>query len=58
MILNMVRPYGINPRMSAHAALEGEFNYNDTLLAPLGSMVIAGDNASNRASWALNGTKE
>ena len=43
--------------MSAYTSLEGEFNYNNTPLAPLGSMIIAGDSASTRASWAPHGTK-
>jgi len=57
MTLNMVRPCRINPRMSAYTSLEGEFNYNNTPLAPLGSMIIAGDSASTRTSWAPHGTK-
>ena len=57
MTLNMVRPCRVNPRMSAYTALEGEFTCNDTPLAPLGSMVIAGDTPSQRSSWAPHGTK-
>ena len=44
--LNMVRPCRTNPRMSAYTSLEGEFNCNNTPLAPLGSIIIAGDSAS------------
>lgn len=57
MTLRMVRPCMINPRMSACTALEGEFNCNNMPLAPLGSMLIAGDNVSTRASWAPHETK-
>ena len=57
MILNMVTPYRINLRMSACTALEGDFNYNNTPLAPLGLITIARDNVSNRNSWAPYGTK-
>ena len=57
MTLIMVRPCRINPRMSACTALEGEFIYNSTSLAPLGSMIIARDNISTQTSWAPHGTK-
>ena len=57
MTLNIVRPCRINPRMSACAALEGEFNYNNTPLAPLGCMIISDDNVSTRTSWAPRVTK-
>ena len=36
MTLNMLRPCRTNPRMSACTALEGEFNYERTPLAPPG----------------------
>ena len=42
MILNMLRLCRINPRMSVYTSLEREFTYNSTLLAPLGSQIIAG----------------
>ena len=57
MTLNMVRPCRFNPLMSAHTALEGEFQYADTPLAPLGSLAIAGTTPSQRASWAPHGTR-
>ena len=57
MTINMVSPCRLNPRMSAYAALEGEFNCSDTPLVPLGSNIIAGDTNSQQASEALHGTK-
>ena len=57
MTLNMVRPCRFNPLMSACTALEGEFQYADTPLAPLGSLAIAGTTPSQRASWAPHGTR-
>ena len=43
MILNMLRPYQLKPKLSAYCTLEGKFSYNYTPLAPLGSKVIAYD---------------
>ena len=43
--------------MPAYTALEGEFNYLNTPLAPLGSQVIAGITPAQRQSWAPHGTK-
>ena len=43
--------------MSAYTALEGEFDYNSTLLEPLVSLVIAGVAPDKRASWAPHRTK-
>ena len=40
MTLNMLRPCRTNPRMPACTALEGEFNYERTPLAPPGMKVI------------------
>ena len=57
MTSNMVTPCRTNPRMSAHTALEGEFNYNNTPLAPLESMIKAGDNVFTRTSWEPHATK-
>jgi len=55
MTLNMMQPCRSNPKMSAHAALEEEFNYNTHLLAPLGSKVIAFSYPNTCQTWALYG---
>ena len=56
MTLNMLRPCRFNPKMSAYTALEGEFDYNSTPLAPLGSKVIAFKPPGVRQTWAPHGT--
>ena len=46
MTLHMVRLCRISLQMSVYISLEGEFNYSNISLAPLGSMIIAGNSAS------------
>ena len=41
--------------MSVYAYLFGEFNYNQTPIAPPGTKVLAHAKPDNRASWAPNG---
>ena len=55
LTLNLVRPCRYNPKLSAYEALEGNFSYNHTPLAPLGSKVIAHDTPQQRATWAPHG---
>ena len=40
IMLNLLRKSRINPKLSGHAILHGEFNYNATLLAPPGTKVV------------------
>ena len=51
----MLRPCRYNPKLSACTALEGEYSYNHTPIAPLGSKVIAHDHVYGRQSWAPHG---
>ena len=39
--LNMLRTSRINPKLSAYATLEGQFNFNQTPLAPPGTRALA-----------------
>ena len=55
LTLNIVRPCRFNPKLSAYEALEGNFSYNHTPLAPLGAKVIAHDTPQQRATWAPHG---
>ena len=55
LTLNLVRPCRYNPKLSAYEALEGNFSYNHTPLAPLGSKVIAHDTPQQRSTWAPHG---
>ena len=55
LTLNLLRAARTNPKLSAHAYIEGNFDYNKTPLAPPGTRVIAHDHPSTRATWAPNG---
>ena len=44
LTLNLLRKSCMNPKLSGYAQLDGEFNYNATPLAPLGTQVIACEN--------------
>ena len=53
--LNLLRPYRINPTLSAHAQLHGQFDFNATPFAPPGTKVIVHQNPTNRENWAPQG---
>ena len=56
MTLNMLRTSRRDPSKSAHDALEGDFDFNRTPLAPLGTPAVVYDDPSVRGSWAPHGT--
>jgi hypothetical protein len=53
--LNLLRPARINPRLSAHAQLNGAFDYNRTPLAPPGIKVLIHETPANRRTWDPHG---
>ena len=53
--LKLLRPYRINPTLSAHAQLHGLFDFNATPFAPLGTKVILHLKPTIRKSWAPRG---
>jgi len=53
--LNLLWPYCINPKLSAHEAIKGIFNYDATPLAPPGTKVIIYESPAQRKSWATHG---
>ena len=55
--LNLLRSSRINPRLSAEAQLNGQFDYNRTPMAPPGTRVVIHEKPGNRASWAPHGSK-
>ena len=55
LTLSLLRSAHCNPKLSAYAYLNGNFNYSRTPLAPFGTKVVAHNKPSNRTSWALNG---
>ena len=55
LTLNLLRSARLNPKLSAHAFLFGQFDYNKTPIAPPGIKVIAHKKPSVRGTWAPNG---
>eukprot|EP00957_Ditylum_brightwellii_P120811 9214743-Ditylum_brightwellii.AAC.1 len=56
LMLNLLRQAHINPKLSAHAVLEGPHDFNKVPLAPPGTRAVIFDDPSKRASWAPHGT--
>ena len=48
LTLNLLRTARVNPKLSAHSYLFGEFNINATPLAPPGTKVLVHNKATNR----------
>jgi hypothetical protein len=55
LTLNLLRSSRNNPRLSAHAYLFGEFNFNATPLAPPGTKVLLHKKPDDRTSWGPHG---
>ena len=53
--LNLLRPSRINPTLSLHSQLHGQFDFNATPFAPPGTKVIVHQNPTIRQSWAPRG---
>jgi hypothetical protein len=53
--LNLLRKSIINPRMSAYAQLNGNFDFNRTPLDPPGTRIISDEKTDQRASWDPHG---
>ena len=53
--VNLLRAARVNPKLSSHAYLFGEFNFNATPLAPPGTRVIIHKQVDNRTSWGAHG---
>jgi hypothetical protein len=52
LTLNLLRNSRINPRLSAEAHLNGQFDYNKTPIAPPGIRVIIHEKSNKRGTWA------
>ena len=50
----MLRSYRTNPSLSSHAAINGNFDFNATPLAPPGTKVLIHGEASNRPSFSTH----
>jgi hypothetical protein len=55
LTVNLLQQSCINPKLSAHAQLNGPFDYNATTLAPPGTRVIIHDKPDKIGSWAHHG---
>jgi hypothetical protein len=55
LTLNLLRSSRVNPNLSAHAYLHGNFDFNKTPLAPPGTKVVVHLKPEQRASWAFHG---
>ena len=49
--LNMLRVSRVNPKLSAYAVLEGQFNFNKTPLAPVGTKALVFLDPTKRHTW-------
>ena len=54
LAVNIVRPCRQNPLLSAWTALEGEYHFHATPIAPPGSQMLMYQNPSKRPSWRAN----
>jgi hypothetical protein len=53
--LNLLRSSRINPKLSAHAQVNGQFDYNRTPLRPPGCRVLAHVKPDDRTTWSPHG---
>ena len=53
--LTLLRPSRINPTLSSHTQLHGQFDFNATPFAPPGTKVIVHQKPTIRKSWAPRG---
>ena len=54
--LNLLRTSRINPKLSAYASLESEFNFNTTPLAPPGTKALIFIDPTQRKTWGTYAT--
>ena len=55
LTLNLLRTSRINPLKSAHADSFGDFDFNETPLAPPGTRALTCEDPATRESWAPHG---
>ena len=54
--LKLIRNFCFNPKLSEYADLHGMFDYNKTMLAPFGTIVLVHNNTTNCLTWESHGT--
>jgi hypothetical protein len=55
LTLNLLRSSRIHPSLSAHASLFGQFDFNRTPLAPMGTQIVAHTSANTRTPFGEHG---
>ncbi|KAI2504487.1 Reverse transcriptase (RNA-dependent DNA polymerase) [Fragilaria crotonensis] len=55
LTLNLLRSSCIHPSLSAHASLFGQFDFNRTPLAPMGTQIVAHTSADTRTPFGEHG---
>eukprot|EP00978_Attheya_sp_CCMP212_P006539 scaffold15131_cov65-Attheya_sp.AAC.1 len=53
--LNLMRGSRLNPKLSAHAQVHGQFDFNRTPLAPPGTKVLVHEKPAVRGTWSPHG---
>ena len=53
--MNLLRNSRVNPKLSAHAYLFGNFDFNKSPLLPPGTKIIVHAKPGKRTSWAFHG---
>ena len=56
LTLILLRTSNIIPKISAEAQLNGNFDYNITLLAPYRTGLVAHGKPSQQGSWSIHGS--
>ena len=49
----MLRPSGTHPQISANNAVNGTFDFNKTLMAPVGCKAVIYDKPDKRKTWDI-----
>lgn len=52
LTLNLLRGSRINPKLSAHAQVFGQYSYNTTPIGPPGTHLLVHEKPANRPTWA------
>ena len=55
--VNLLRFARVNPKLSMHAYIFGNFHYNKTPIVPAGIQLDAHSKPTKRTSWALHGDR-
>jgi hypothetical protein len=55
LTLNLLHNSRLNPRLSAEAQLNGQFDYNKTPIAPPGIRVVIHEKSTKQGTWAPHG---